>query len=146
MDGTLEIRLPEADHAAYLAWMSYWREVERVMLDNPRLAELAGGESAPFLRDPIADYLSHEIIPQIVEQAEGVGGDSPVAPVLHVHMDRMPAAIEYVAKRTGWLMEPGVHEALGIIPPSPQVVDLRVRVLVAVRDQVTRHQARRRSP
>lgn len=59
------------------------------MLDHPRLAQLAGDEAGtPFLRDPDADYISWDVIPQIVESAENAAAGSTIAPVLHVDADQ----------------------------------------------------------
>lgn len=139
-----ELRLPPAPPGLYLRWMRYWREIERVMVDYPRLAELAGEESAPFLRDPIAEYLSHEVIPQIVEQAEGAATAPKVSPVLVADVSKIRRALDYIAKRAGWLSQPGVHDALGVAEPDSEIRDLRARVVVAVAEQLRNLQADRR--
>lgn len=139
----LKITLPLASPERYLEWMRYWREVEAVMLDHPRLAELAGRESgAAFIREPLADYISHELIPQIVDAAEQALPGPAVSPELEVDADRAQDVVTYIARRTRWLEEPGVQKALGVQPLAPRIVDLRMRVLVTVRDQITSYMIR----
>src|SRR3954463_3713176 len=58
MPDTISVRLPQADPAVYLEWMAYWRDIERRMIERPALEAFASRESAPFLRDPISDWIS----------------------------------------------------------------------------------------
>jgi len=144
MSEFVKITLPPGSQEHYLAWMRYWREVEAVMLDHPRLAELAGREAgAAFIREPLADYMSHDLIPQIVAAAEQAAPGAVVSPTVEVEADKVPEILAYAAQRMRWLEEPGVHKALGLQPLSPETLEFRARALVAIRDQITSFMSRR---
>lgn len=138
MGQTIVVALPEAPPSLYLAWMAYWRDIERIMLEHPHLESIAAAESSPFVREQVADYLSAVVVRQIVEQGTEAErrGHASVAPRVEVDADTLRAGLEYVARRVAWLSAAGVHQALGIRPPGPAVADLRLRVLRSVRDQL----------
>src|SRR4051812_50119352 len=78
MPDTISVRLPQADPAVYLEWMAYWRDIERRMIERPALEAFASRESAPFLRDPISDWISDTVAGGVIRQAGGgrrEGGD-----------------------------------------------------------------------
>ena len=144
MSEALKIRLPQAQPETYLAWMLYWREIEAVMLQHPPLRELAARESgATFIREPLADYVSHDLVPQIVGAAEQAPRGALVSPTLEVHAGKAQDVVTSIARRALWLEQPGVQRALGVEPLSAEIVDLRTHVLVTARDQITSYMARR---
>jgi hypothetical protein len=136
-----EIRLvlPPALPARYLAWMAFWREVERKMVESPHLAEVAAEESRPFLHDPVADFLSEKVVAAISRQAHEARsqGAAEVSPVIEGDEPLMRQALEYVAARGRWLQEPGVAQAMGIEPLEPDLVELRNETLATLMVQLT---------
>jgi hypothetical protein len=135
----IRLVLPPALPARYLAWMAFWREVERKMVESPQLAEVASQESRPFLHDPVADFLSEKVVASISRQAHDARsrGASEVSPAIEGDEALMRQALEYVAARGRWLQEPGVAEAMGIEPLEPDLVDLRNEVLSTLIVQLT---------
>src|SRR3954468_19913078 len=79
---SIKVRLPPADPAVYLEWMAYWRDVERRMIERPALEAFASLESAPFVRDPIADFISDVMAGGVIRQAGAARrlGNAEVAP------------------------------------------------------------------
>jgi hypothetical protein len=136
---SVRLVLPPALPARYLSWMAFWREVERTMVESPQLAEMAAQESRPFLHDPVADFLSEEVVGAIMRQASEARtrGDSEVSPAIEGDEATMRQALEYVAARGRWLQEPGVAEAMGIEPLEPDLVDLRNEVLASIMTQLS---------
>jgi hypothetical protein len=124
---TVRARLPHADPAVYLEWMAYWREIEHAMVERPALEAYASRESAPFLRDPIADWISDALAGGIIRQAGAArrAGEREVAPEISGDSLVFWAAMQYVVRRSEWLDQPGTHDAMGIEPPSAAVVSLR---------------------
>jgi hypothetical protein len=141
MTDSVTVRLPRVSPALYLEWVAYWREVERRMLEHPALADHAARESAPFLRDPIADWISDTVVGAIVSQAGEArrAGLDTVAPELGGDVLVMREWIRYMARRAEWLDRPGVHRAMGVEPPIPAVVELRESVGQAVYTQLALH-------
>jgi hypothetical protein len=119
--------------------MAFWREVERKMVENPQLAEMAAEEARPFLHDPVADFLSERVVAAISRQAQEARtrGASEVSPVIEGEEQTMRLALEYVGTRGRWLQEPGVAEAMGIDPLEPDLVDLRNEVLASIITQLS---------
>jgi hypothetical protein len=136
---SIRLVLPPALPQRYLSWMTFWREVERKMVESPRLAEMAANEARPFLHDPVADFLSERVVASISRQAQEArtGGDSQVSPVIEGDEEVVRQALEYVAARGRWLQEPGVAEAMGIDPLEPDLVDLRNEVLASIMTQLS---------
>jgi hypothetical protein len=136
---SVRLVLPPALPARYLSWMAFWREVERKMLESPQLAEMAAQEARPFLHDPVADFLSEEVVGSIMRQASDARtrGASEVRPVIEGEEPTMRQALEYVSARGRWLQEPGVAEAMGIEPLEPDLVDLRNEVLASIMTQLS---------
>jgi hypothetical protein len=141
MPDTVVVRLPPADPAVYLEWMAYWRDVERHMVEHPALEAFASQESAPFVRDPIADWISDAMAGGIIRQAGAArrAGSREVAPGFAGDALVLAEAIRYVVARAGWLSQPGIHEAMGIEPPSPNVVALREWALDSITVQLAIH-------
>jgi hypothetical protein len=136
--GTVTIQLPEAPPEHYLRWMVFWRDVELVMGQTPALAEAAAQESAPFVRDEIADFLSREVVGSILSQAREArdSGLATVIPVLVVDRDMLQKGAEYVVARADWLERPGVMEAMGVAPLEEHLAHLRARAIEEVRRQL----------
>lgn len=130
--------LPEAAPGTYLAWVAYWREVEDRMLRYPALEEMASRESAPFLRDPVAEFLSDVFISQVAEQARRAAdeGRLRVAPLVRADPDRLTRGLDYVVRRAAWLEKEWVQEALRIRPLEAEAVVLREGIVRAVREQL----------
>jgi hypothetical protein len=135
----IRLVLPPALPSRYLAWMAFWREVERKMIESPQLAKIAAEESRPFLHDPVADFLSERVVGAISRQAHEARarGDAEVSPVIEGEQALVRQALEYVASRGRWLQEPGVAEAMGIEPLEPDLVELRNEALASVTVQLT---------
>ena len=141
MPDTIWVRLPSADPAVYLEWMAFWREVEHRMIERPALEAYAARESAPFLRDPIADWISDALAGGIIRQAAAArrGGLPEVAPEISGDPLVLRVAMQYVLLRSHWLDQPDVLEAMGIEPPSATVQSLRESVVDSVAVQLSIH-------
>jgi hypothetical protein len=133
----IEIKLPEAEPADYLSWMAFWREVEQRVGASPALETMASEESAPFIRDDIARFLSDNIVGAIATQAGEAKqrGDELVTPMLRGNVEIVPRALHDVALRMRWLTDERCR-AMGIEPLEPHLVALRLRVLETVLDQL----------
>ena len=131
----IQVRFPEAPPTQYLRWMAYWRQVEALMLSRPALAEHAAEQAAPFIREPIADYLSDVVIPQIIKQASEADrlGRPMVMPVLEVDPELLAKGLDYVARRGAWLLT--VAEK-SIPRLAPELVELRARAVEFVKPQL----------
>ncbi|MGH2663592.1 MAG: hypothetical protein ACRDH8_12500 [Actinomycetota bacterium] len=138
MAGTVTVRLPEAPPEHYLRWMVFWRDVELIMGQTPTLAEAAAEESAPFIRDEVADFLSRDVVGSILKQAREArdAGSETVIPVLVVDRDLLRQGAEYVVARGMWLERPGVLEAMGVAPLEEHLAHLRARAVEEVRRQL----------
>jgi hypothetical protein len=136
--GTARVVLPEASPEQYLRWMAFWREVEQKVGERPSLQTLAAREAAPFLGDPVADYLS-STVSEIAHQASAARdqGRAAVAPEVEGPPDLLIEASSYVARRGAWLSQFKVAEAMGIDPLEPELVELRRRVVEAIRNQLS---------
>lgn len=141
MPDDITVRLPPADPAVYLEWMAYWRDVERRMLERPALEAFASSESAPFLRDPIADWISDTMAGAVIRQAGAArrAAAETVAPAIAGDAVVLRQAIRYIAARHDWLITPGVYEAMGIEPPSSDVIALREWALDSIIVQLAIH-------
>ena len=141
MPDTIRVRLPHADPAVYLEWMAYWRDIERCMVEWPALEAFASGESAPFLRDPIADWISDAMAGAVIRQAGAArrAGDETVGPEIVGDALVLREAMKFIAARHEWLTGPGVFEAMGIDPPSPDIIALREWVLDSIMVQLAIH-------
>jgi hypothetical protein len=141
MPDALTVRLPPADPAVYLEWMAYWRDIERKMLERPALHAFASEESVPFIRDPVADFISDVMAGGVIRQAGAARrmGAESVAPEIVGDALVLRDAMKYIAARLEWLGGPGMHEALRIEPPSPDVVALREWALDSITVQLAIH-------
>jgi hypothetical protein len=141
MPDTVVVRLPHADPSVYLEWMAYWRDIERHMLERPALASFAAQESAPFLQDPIADWISDAMAGGIIRQAGAArrAGCAEVAPEIAGDALVFSEAMRYVVARIEWLAGPGMHEAMHVDPPSPEVIALREWTVNSVTVQLAVH-------
>jgi hypothetical protein len=138
---TVLVRLPPADPAVYLEWMAYWRDIEGHMIERPALEEFASSQSAPFLRDPIADWISDALVGGVIRQAAAARreGRHQVSPVIAGDALVFGEALRYVVARARWLEMAGIHEAMRIEPPSAEVVALRGWTLDSVTVQLAVH-------
>jgi hypothetical protein len=141
MPDRITVRLPHADPAVYLEWMAYWRDIERHMIERPALEAFAARESAPFLRDPIADWISDGMAGGVIRQAGAArrAGDHQVAPEITADALVLREAMRYIATRLEWLNGDGMHEAMEIELPSPDVVALREWALDSITVQLAIH-------
>jgi hypothetical protein len=141
MPDDLVVRLPPADPAVYLEWMAYWRDIERHMVEHPALAAFASRESAPFVNDPVADWISDTLAGGIIRQAGAArrAGEAVVAPALRSDALVLTEAVRYATARAEWLGGPGVHEAMDIEPPSANVVALREWAFDSIAVQLAVH-------
>jgi hypothetical protein len=131
----ITVRLPPAPPESYLRWMSFWRDVEAHMAENPALLDVASRESAPFAGDAVSEFLSTEVVRAIMAQAGAAhrDGQAEVAPVITGAADLLDRAIDYVERRGQWLATEGVPEAMGIEPLGEDLLGLRQDVLESVR-------------
>jgi hypothetical protein len=136
----ITVRLPPAPPASYLRWMSFWRDVEAHMAENPALLDMASQESAPFAGDPVSEFLSIEVVRAIMAQAGAAhrDGQAEVVPVISGPADLLDRAIDYVERRGRWLASEGVPQAMGIEPLGEDLVGLRQEALDAVRRALPR--------
>lgn len=143
MSETIEVRLPEAPPAQYLRWMAFWREVEQKMGESPALESMASLQSAPFIHEETASYLSRSVVKAIVDQANAALKENRplVGPVLAIEPHRMVDGVKVVAARTRWMTDDRCR-AMGIEPLAPTLVALRSEVLVAVAQQIAPHMQR----
>lgn len=132
------VTLPEAPPAHYLAWMAFWREVEQKVGTAPSLQDAAAEESAPFVRDDLADLISQRIVGAITAQATEAlkAGEASIAPTIEAVPEVLAKALTYVTARVRW-MTPERLEAMGIEPLDPKLVELRARVVKHVLEQLT---------
>lgn len=141
MPDAVVVRMPPAHPAVYLEWMAYWRDIEGHMVERPALEEFASNQSAPFLRDPIADWISDALVGGIIRQAGTARreGRHQVAPEIAGDALVFGQALRYVVARARWLGMPGIHEAIGIEPPSAEIVALREWTMNSVMVQLAIH-------
>src|SRR3954454_8790779 len=141
MPDTISVRLPQADPAVYLEWMAYWRDIERRMIERPALEAFASRESAPFLRDPISDWISDTMAGGVIRQAGAArrGGADVVAPEITGDALVLRQAMKHIAARAEWLNRPGMYQAMDIEPPSPDVIALREWALDSITVQLAIH-------
>ena len=135
------VRLPPADPAVYLEWMAYWRDLERHMIERPALEAFASRESAPFIRDPIADWISDAMAGTVIRQSAEARrrGDEVVSPEIVGDPLVLNEAMRYITARLAWLNQPLMHEAMGIELPSHDVVALREWALDSITVQLAIH-------
>ena len=140
------VTLPPAPPEAYLRWMAFWRQVERKMVEHPALEALASRESVPFVRDPVANFISTQLVRQVVNQAaEAQRTGSSVVPLeITGPSELLSEAMDYVGRRASWLEQPGVLEAMDIEPLSSDLLALRANVVRTVREQLARRARRAR--
>jgi hypothetical protein len=108
---------------------------------RPALEAFAARESAPFLRDPIADWISDALAGGIIRQAGAArrAGLREVAPEIAGDALVFREAMKYVVARAEWLSAPGIHEAMDIEPPSPEIVALREWTVDSITVQLAIH-------
>ena len=145
MPDTITVRLPPAAPSVYLEWMAYWRDVERHMIERPALEVVAAAESAPFVRDPIADFISDTMAGGVIRQAGAARriGHDVVAPEIVGDALVLREAMRYIVSRLEWLNQPLMHDAMGIEPPSPDVVALREWAFDSITVQLAIHFSQR---
>jgi hypothetical protein len=141
MPDQITARLPHADPAVYLEWMAYWRDIERRMLERPAPEPFDTSAGAPFVRDPIADWISDAMAGGIFRQAGAARriGAETVAPEVTADPMVLRDAMRYLAARHEWLNSPGMYRAIGIEPPSPDVIALREWALDSITVQLAIH-------
>jgi hypothetical protein len=115
--------------------MAYWRQVEALMLSRPALAEHAAEQSAPFIREPVADYISGVLIPQLVKAASAAEqrGDPMVQPVVEVEPETLLKGLDYVRRRGAWLL---TLDDRTLPRLDPELVELRARAIAFVTPQL----------
>lgn len=148
----LTLVLPAAPPELYLRWMAFWREVEQVMLDSPALEEFASSQSAPFMHDPVARFVSNVVVFQITEQARDAlaRGTEEARPTVSGDSELLRMGVWYAAERGDWLASQladgkTVAEAIGIRPLEPELVILRKRTFREVAQQLGEAKAHSRT-
>lgn len=126
--------LPAAPPDAYLRWMAFWRDVERVLLEHPKVREVADVEASPFLEGETAVFMSRAA-GAIIAQAEDAraAGAAEIRPVIEVphRTGFLEEIASFLERRGSWLDAHG--GAIGIDPLEDDLRSLRVHVIQTVR-------------
>ena len=130
---TIELELPEAERTLYAELAELWRQLQRAMLENSK-GRIVSPEGDAVLFDPVAEYLSAVVIPQVAEQAES--GPSTIKPRLRVDGETMIAAVSDLSWHDQWLARDGMLLALGLPTPGAEVLALRTQVIRSLVDQL----------
>jgi hypothetical protein len=148
MRAAIQVELPEAPPRTYLAWVDWWRNVERVMrrLESMTSAGRAERAEGPMLlHGPVPGYVSRVLLEEMRRQAchaEQCGNES-VAPVLRADPRMLWDAVTVLEDQArwldGWLEDGVVSGRLGLSFPGWRVELLRGRVVTSVRQQIRRH-------
>jgi aminopeptidase N len=134
----IRVQLPDAPTGLYLQWMRYWRRVERKMLENPLLHEIASKASAPFLHDEVARFISSELLVSIERQARRARtqGLPTVAPIIEGEREVLRQAVDYVIRRARWLHDLNVSRRMRIRPLPEEPANLRAKALAVMHLQL----------
>jgi hypothetical protein len=130
---TIELDLPEADRTVYAALAELWKALQEAMLENSK-GRIMSPEGDAILFDPVAEYLSIVVIPQLAEQADG--GPDVIRPRLRVDAETMIAAVSDLSWHDQWLRGEGMLGALGLNVPADDVMELRSRVIRSMVEQL----------
>jgi hypothetical protein len=145
MRAAIQVELPEAPPQTYLAWVDWWRGIERVIRRLESMTSAGRGEGPMLLHGPVPGYVSRVLLEELRRQAHHAEqcGNETVAPILRADPRMLWDAVTVLEGQARWLdgwMEDGVVSArLGLSFPGWRVELLRGRVVESVRDQVRLH-------
>jgi hypothetical protein len=145
MRDTVQVKLPEAPPEAYVAWVDWWRTVERVMQRLELMASTGRGCGPRLLHGAVPGYLSRVFLEELRRQAAHAArcGNETVGPMLRGDARLLLDAADVLEDQARWIdawLEDGVVTArLGLTIPGWRVELLRGRVVASMRDHVTRH-------
>jgi hypothetical protein len=145
MRDAVQVKLPEAPPEAYQAWVSWWRNVERVMQRLELMASTSRGRGPKLLHGAVPGYLSRVFLEELRRQAGHAQrcGNETVGPVLRGDARLLLDAAYVLEEQARWMdawLEDGVVSArLGLTLPGWRVELLRGRVVDSLRHNVGRH-------
>lgn len=131
---SVDLDLPEAGRGEYAGLAALWRSLQDAMLENAK-GHILSADGDAVLFDPVAEYLSTVVIPQLAEQADG-RNDTLIRPRLRVDGEIMIAAVSDLAWHDQWLGRPEMLGALGVDAPGLEVLRLRERVIRSIVEQL----------
>jgi hypothetical protein len=145
MRDVVQVKLPEAPPEAYLAWVDWWRTVERVMQRLELMTSTTRGGGPKLLHGAVPGYLSRVFLEELRRQASHAQrcGNEAVGPLLRADARMMWDASGVLEEQARWIdawLQDGVVSArLGLTLPGWRVELLRGRVVASMREQVQRH-------
>src|SRR2546423_9478515 len=113
MRGVVEVKLPEAPPEAYLAWVDWWRTVERVMHRLELMTSTGRGGGPKLLHGAVPGYLSRGFLEELRRQAGHAQrcGNEAVGPLLRVDARMLWDASDVLEEQARWIdasLEDGV--------------------------------------
>src|SRR5207245_926939 len=148
----IQVELPEAPPQTYLAWVDWWRGVERVIRRLESMTSAGRGEGPMLLHGPVPGYVSRVLLEELRRQAHHAEqcGNEAVAPILRADPRMLWDAVTVLEDQARWLdgwLEDGVVSArLGLSFPGWRVELLRGRVVTSIREQIRRDLHRTSTP
>jgi hypothetical protein len=145
MRAAIQVELPEAQPQTYLAWVDWWRSVERVIRRLESMTSAGRGEGPMLLHGPVPGYISRVLLEEMRRQAQHAEqcGNEVVAPVLRADPRMLWDALTVLEDQArwldGWLEDGVVSGRLGLSFPGWRVELLRGRVVASVREQIRWH-------
>ena len=137
----IQVALPFAAPAAYLAWMAFATEVAAAFRSRPAVAALAV-PMGPATEEMLA--AAEWMATQITRQAREAERRQlrAVAPHLESSVETFTMVLNHMERRAEWLdhhlARPEVASALGVEPLHPDLVQLRDRCYQAVHEAIER--------
>jgi hypothetical protein len=144
MRATVQVKLPDAPPDTYLAWVDWWRTVERVIDRLERTATEGRAQGPRLLHGAVPGYLSRVFLEEIRRQAHHAKrcGNETVGPVVRADPRLLWDAAGVLESQARWMegwLEDGVVSArLGLGFPGWRVELLRGHVVDGIREQVRR--------
>ncbi len=134
----VQLQLPEAPPRTYLRWMAYWRDIESKLARNRLLERFVSSESATFLSDDVARFISDGLVAEIERQSSEalLNDEQTVSPTVRGDADLLRRSVEYVIRRARWLQIPEMAEVTGLEPLDDDLADLRAKVVAVVQLQL----------
>ena len=145
MSDTVQVKLPEAPPDTYVAWVDWWRTVERVMQRLELMTSTTRGQGPKLLHGAVPGYLSRVFLEEVRRQACHAQrcGNETVGPLLRADPRLLWDAAGVLEEQARWMdawLEDGVVSArLGLTVPGWRVELLRGNVVARLRHEVRRH-------
>src|SRR5262249_316598 len=152
MRDAVQVKLPEAPPEAYQAWVSWWRNIERVMQRLELMTSTSRGRGPKLLHGAVPGYLSRVFLEELRRQSGHAQrcGSATVGPLLRgdarLLLDAADVLEEQARWIDGWLEDGVVSARLGLTLPGWRVELLRGRVVESLRHHVRRHVDRGNQP